>query len=93
MDGRIFSVKQFSIENSEFTILETGNSSRPYMDIFSYTPIPDNELPFTINLEQVEALEFNELSYGKTALFIVGSAAIAACIFVAYFVTTEGAID
>ena len=64
VDGRIYSVKQFSIENSEFLILESGNSSKPYNDIHSYTAISDNDLPLTINLEQIEALEYVELSYG-----------------------------
>lgn len=90
VDGTIYSVKEFSIEDSEFVIVETGDSSKPYKDIFSYAAISDSDLPLTLKLEQIEALEYVELSYSKTALLIVASAAIVTFTVIAFFVTTLG---
>lgn len=74
VDGRSYSVKRFSIENSVFVILNTGIQSKPSNKNRSYTKISDSELPLKINLEQIDTLEYIEISQGK----IIGLIAVAA---------------
>jgi hypothetical protein len=54
VDGRIYSVKRFSIENSEFIILETDNSSKPYQDIFLLSTLSKLKLLNSMNFHMAK---------------------------------------